>query len=114
MKDVLSEESKSRTLLSLRLPALPPKAFCATSYYLHSYPNCSVPMKPTKSKKYTLALIVITRWVNAARCYPVHRGRLLQSTRVPVGQGRRRTIARFISSAVLGMLGATFLAEPHR
>ena len=67
MQDVLSEEGKSRTLLCLRLPAPPPTPFWATRHYLHAYLNCPVPMKPTKSKKYMLALIVINQMVKRSQ-----------------------------------------------
>ena len=45
------------------LPALPCIPLWATRHYLHACQNCSVPMKPTKSKKSILALIVIIQMV---------------------------------------------------
>ena len=41
-----------------RPPLIP---FWATRHYLHAYPNCSVRMKPTKSKEYMLSSIVINQ-----------------------------------------------------
>ena len=47
--------------MRLRLPAPPRVLLWATHQDLHAYPNCSVPMEPTKSKNYMLALIVINQ-----------------------------------------------------
>ena len=55
------EENKAGTLLCLRLSAPPRIPLWATRHYLHSYLNCSVVMKITKSKKSMLAFIAINQ-----------------------------------------------------
>ena len=61
MQNDLIEEGKAGSLSRLRLPAPPRVPLWATRQYLHAYTNCSVPMKPTRSKNYMLALIVINQ-----------------------------------------------------
>ena len=53
-------ESKTIKLGISCVSGYPPRIpLWATRYYLHACANCSVPMNPTKSKKYALALNVI-------------------------------------------------------
>ena len=61
MQNELIEEGKAGSLSRLRLLAPPRVPLWATRHYLHAYTNCSVPMKPTRSKNYMLALIVINQ-----------------------------------------------------
>ena len=51
--------------------------------------TAQVPMQPTKSEKYMLALIVINQMGRASKRCPID---LFQSSRVSLGQGRRRAL----------------------